>query len=164
MPCERDMNATKPNKYINQNSIDALLFLQSGNPLSLSPSLSLLHLCDGRIWNPKVLVCRWTDVFDAFRSRGVQPLHLPPAAGVWGRGAAPDFRPLREHRQRKGLHRQGHQSEQMLRFCELRQPGQCARGHPSHERVPGGHQETQGAAQEAQGVREALLTHTTVPN
>ena len=43
------------------------------------------------------------------------------------------------------------------RFRVVRQPGERARGHPGHERVPGGDEATQGSAEEVPRLRKAIL-------
>jgi hypothetical protein len=44
------------------------------------------------------------------------------------------------------------------RVCVIRQPCKRSSSHPSYERLPDRHEETQGAAEEAQGRQQALLT------
>ena len=49
------------------------------------------------------------------RSGGLQPVHLPLAAGVRRRGAGADVHAVRQRHQLQGVHRPRHQPEQVLR-------------------------------------------------
>ncbi|XP_039371764.1 CUGBP Elav-like family member 5 isoform X4 [Mauremys reevesii] len=55
----------------------------------------------------------------ARRSRRLQPLHLPPPAGVWRQRADANVPALRQHYLLQGVHGPSHQPEQVLWFCEL---------------------------------------------
>lgn len=94
-----------------------------------------------------------------FRTRGLQPFHLPSAAGVHRYGSGLNVPALRQCDLGQGVHRQTDEPVEVLRVCLLRQSGLGPGGHKGDERLPGGHQASQGAAEEAQGL-EALLEAT----
>ena len=50
-----------------------------------------------------------------FRARRVQPVYLPPTAGVHGRRSGQHLRAFRQRHLRQGLHRPRHQPIKMLR-------------------------------------------------
>ena len=91
------------------------------------------------------------------RPRGLQPVHLPPAPGVWRRRAHADVPPLWQRHQLEGVHRPGDQPEQVLRVCQLRQPHKCPGRHPGDERVPDRDEATEGSAETAKRRVQAVL-------
>uniref|UniRef100_A0A8D0VYA7 CUGBP Elav-like family member 1 n=1 Tax=Sus scrofa TaxID=9823 RepID=A0A8D0VYA7_PIG len=74
------------------------------------------------------------------RSRGSQPVHLPPAPGVWRPGSAADVYALWECRVCQGFYRQADKPEQVFWFCKLRQSCFCSSCHPVHERLSDWHE------------------------
>jgi len=92
----------------------------------------------------------------SFRTRGLQPFHLPSAAGVHRHGSGLHVPALRQCDLGQGVHRQADQPVQVLWLRLVRQSGLGPGGHQGDERLPGGHQAPQGAAEEAQGL-QALL-------
>ena len=91
------------------------------------------------------------------RPRGLQPVHLPPAPGVWGRRADADVPPLRQRHQLQGVHRPRHQPEQVLRLRQLRQPDERPGGDPGDERIPDWDEATEGSAEKAKRFVKAVL-------
>lgn len=91
------------------------------------------------------------------RSRWLQPLHLPPPERRDRPRLGPDVCPLRNGHQCQGVHRQGHQPQQVLRLCFLWQRHLRVKCYPGHEWLSNGHQEAESAAQKAQGDESAVL-------
>ena len=112
-------------------------------------AVSLTHQC----------TCSAATLFRVFNqwTGGVQPVHLPPAPGVWRRRAHADVPPLWQRHQLEGVHRPGDQPEQVLRVRQLRQPHKCPGGDPGYERVPDRDEATEGSAETAKRRVQAVL-------
>lgn len=91
------------------------------------------------------------------RPRGLQPVHLPPAAGVHRHGPRVDLSAVRQRRLRQGVYRQADEPVQVLRVRVVRQRCVGAGRHPGHARLPDRHEAAQGAAEALQGRLEAVL-------
>lgn len=91
------------------------------------------------------------------RSRWLQPVHLPFAAGVHGHGPGRLVRALWQRDLGQGVYRQADESVQVLWVRVLwlaRLRKRCDQGNA---RLPDRHEATEGAAQEAQGCGQAVL-------
>lgn len=88
----------------------------------------------------------------------MQPVHLPPAAGVHRHGPGVDVPPLRQRGLRQGVHRQANQPVQVLRLRVVRQRGLGAGRHPGDARFPDRHEAAESAAEALEGRLQAVLT------
>uniref|UniRef100_A0A3Q2ZAD2 CUGBP Elav-like family member 2 n=1 Tax=Hippocampus comes TaxID=109280 RepID=A0A3Q2ZAD2_HIPCM len=98
------------------------------------------------------------------RAGGRQPVHLPPAAGVWGPGPPADVHALWERGVGQSVHRQTDQSEQVLWVRQLRQSRLGASCHPGHERLPDRNETAEGSAEAFQERQQALLILAPTPH
>lgn len=92
-----------------------------------------------------------------FRSGGLQPVHLPPPAGVHGYGPGVHIPTVRAGGLREGVHRQADEPVQVLRVRLLRQPELRAGGHLRHERIPNRYQKAESATEALQRRIQAVL-------
>lgn len=87
----------------------------------------------------------------------MQPVHLPPPAGVHRHRPGVDVPALRSGHIGEGVHRQTDELEQVFRFRVVRECHVGADGDLGDERLSDRHQEAEGAAEEGQGRVETLL-------
>lgn len=87
----------------------------------------------------------------------MQPVHLPPAAGVHRYGPSVNLSALWQRRLRQGVYRQADEPVQVLRVRVVRQRCVGAGRHPGHARLPDRHEAAQGAAEALQGRLQAVL-------
>lgn len=85
-----------------------------------------------------------------YRSRRLQPFHLPLAAGVHRRGPCVNLSTLRSRDIREGVHRQTDEPVQVLRVRILRERLVGSGRNSRYERLPNRLEETKSSAETVQ--------------